>query len=149
MNGLSAAHSGMRWIVLILILAAIFNAVAAKKSGKYEKKDKMLNLFAMVFLHIQLLIGLILYFSSLSTGAGKVSFGEGWMKNASTRFYGMEHVLLMLIAIVLITIGRKKAEKASLAANKHAAIVKFYVIGLILILIGIPWPFRDLGGSWF
>ncbi len=144
MKGLIAAHSGMRWIVLILILAAIFNAIAAKKSGKYEKKDKMLNLFAMVFLHIQLLLGIVLYFIS-----PYVSFAEGWMKNAITRFYGMEHVLLMLIAITLITIGRKKAEKASLAANKHAAIVKFYTIGLILILVAIPWPFRDLGGSWF
>ena len=144
MNGLTAAHSGLRWIVLILILAAIFNAIAAKSSGKYEKKDKMLNLFAMVFLHIQLLLGIVLYFMS-----GKVSFAEGWMKDATTRFYGMEHVLIMLIAITLITIGRKKAEKASLAANKHAAIIKFYAIGLILILAGIPWPFRNLGGSWF
>lgn len=144
MNGLTAAHSGLRWIVLILILAAIFNAIAAKSSGKYEKKDKMLNLFAMVFLHIQLLLGIVLYFMS-----PKVTFAEGWMKNAMTRFYGMEHVLIMLIAITLVTIGRKKAEKASLAANKHAAIIKFYAIGLILILAGIPWPFRNLGGSWF
>ncbi len=144
MNGLTAAHSGLRWIVLILILAAIFNAIACKSSGKYEKKDKMLNLFAMVFLHIQLLLGIVLYFMS-----AKVTFAEGWMKNAMTRFYGMEHVLIMLIAITLITIGRKKAEKASLAANKHAAIIKFYAIGLILILAGIPWPFRNLGGSWF
>ena len=144
MTGLTAAHSGLRWIVLILILAAIFNAIACKSSGKYEKKDKMLNLFAMVFLHIQLLLGIVLYFMS-----PKVTFVEGWMKNAMTRFYGMEHVLIMLIAITLITIGRKKAEKASLAANKHAAIIKFYAIGLILILAGIPWPFRNLGGSWF
>ncbi len=144
MNGLTAAHSGMRWIVLILIIAAIFNAIAAKKSGKYEKKDKMLNLFAMVFLHIQLLVGIVLYFMST-----KVTFFEGWMKEAIPRFYGMEHVLLMLIAITLVTIGRKKAEKASLAENKHAAIIKFYAIGLILILAAIPWPFRDLGGSWF
>lgn len=144
MKGLIAAHSGMRWIVLILILAAIFNAIAAKRSGKYEKKDKMLNLFAMVFLHIQLLLGIVLYFMS-----DKVTFAAGWMKNAITRFYGMEHILIMLIAVTLITIGRKKAEKASLAANKHGAIIKFYIIGLILILAGIPWPFRDLGGSWF
>ena len=143
MKGLIAAHSGMRWIVLILILAAIFNAIAAKSSGKYEKKDKMLNLFAMVFLHIQLLIGIILYFNS-----GKVSFAEGWMKNASTRFYGMEHVLIMLIAIVVITVGRRKAEKVSLAAHKHAVIVKFYIIGLILIIAGIPWPFRGFGNEW-
>ena len=144
MKGLIAAHSGMRWIVLILILAAIFNAIAAKRSGKYEKKDKMLNLFAMVFLHIQLLLGIVLYFMS-----DKVTFAAGWMKNAITRFCGMEHILIMLIAVTLITIGRKKAEKASLAANKHGAIIKFYIIGLILILAGIPWPFRDLGGSWF
>lgn len=144
MKGLIAAHSGMRWIILILLIVAIVNAVVSKNSGKYEKKDKMLNLFTMISLHTQLLIGLILYFVS-----PKVAFVSGWMKNAYLRFFGMEHFLLMLIAIVLITIGRKKAEKETVIAKKHSKIVTFYLIGLILILAGIPWPFRFPGIGWF
>lgn len=144
MNILIHAHSGLRWVALILIIFAIVNAISRKGVALYEKKDKMLNLFAMISLHTQLLIGLILYFNS-----GKVSFTSGWMKNATTRFYGMEHVLIMIVAIVVITIGRKKAEKAEAPFTKHQLISKWYIIGLILLLAGIPWPFRNLGAAWF
>ena len=71
------AHSGLRWLVLGLLIYAIYNAFVDKRS--YEKKDKMINLFAMISLHIQLLLGLILYYTS-----GNVSFEEGWMKNPIT-----------------------------------------------------------------
>lgn len=105
----------------------------------------MIYLFSMVFLHIQLLIGLVLYFIS-----DKVSFASGWMKEPLYRFYGMEHFLGMVIAIVLVTIGRKKAEKASEPVKKHKIIRVYYVIGLIIVLASIPWPFREaLVGKWF
>jgi uncharacterized membrane protein YozB (DUF420 family) len=144
MEILVRSHSGLRYIVLLLLLFAIFNAVTSKGKNSYEKKDKMINLFAMVFLHIQLLLGLILYFFG-----NKVQFIEGWMKMAPLRFYGMEHILLMLIAIVLVTIGRRKAEKETNPRKKHGKIVVWYTIGLILILVSIPWPFRNLGAGWF
>jgi uncharacterized membrane protein len=147
MEILVKSHSGLRWIVLILLLAAIFNAVSAMNKGTYEKKDKMLNLFTMISLHTQLLLGLILYFVNHNH---RINFTAGWMKDAMNRFYGMEHVLLMLIAIVLVTIGRKKAEKATDTKAKHKKIAVFYTIALVLILAAIPWPFRTaLGGSWF
>lgn len=144
MEILKYAHSGLRWVALLLLIVAIFNALSSKGKGKYEKKDKMLNLFAMIVLHIQLLLGLILYFTS-----PKVQFIEGWMKVKQLRFYGMEHLLIMIIAIAVITIGRKKAENASNVAIKHGTIMKWFTIGLILILAGIPWPFRNLGAGWF
>jgi uncharacterized membrane protein YfcA len=143
-NGLLHAHSGLRWVALILIVAAIFNALSKRKSSTYEKKDRMLNLFSMVSLHVQLLIGLVLYFMS-----PKVSFDAGWMANKITRFFGMEHFLLMVLAIVVITIGRRKAENAAEASQKHQLILKWFVIGLVLILAGIPWPFRGMGSGWF
>lgn len=149
-SGLVHAHSGLRWVALILLLFAIFNAAKSQSSGKYEKKDKMINLFAMVFLHVQLLIGLGLYFIS-----PKVQFVEGWMSSdvagGMFRFYGLEHILLMIIAIAVVTLGRSKAEKKLKGTrDKHRRILISYTLGLILILISIPWPFRAaLGGSWF
>ncbi len=138
-------HSGLRWVALVLIVGAIINSMLSKSRNTYEKKDKLLNLFAMISLHLQLTIGLILYFVS-----DKVQFSAGWMKNTLLRFYGMEHVLLMLLAIIIVTIGRRKAENASEAAQKHGKIMVWYAIGLLLILAGIPWPFRaTLGGGWF
>lgn len=146
MNFLVHAHSGLRWIALILLVAAIINAGLKLKSGGYLKKDKMLNLFAMVVLHVQFLIGLALYFMS-----GRVNMGEGWMKNPMFRFFGMEHFIGMLLAIVLITIGRRKAENATNDSKKHRTVLVWYLIGFILILAFIPWPFRQNLGieSWF
>ena len=142
MEILVRAHSGLRWVVLGLLVYAIFNAL--RKKDFYAKSDRLVNMFTMVSLHIQLVIGLILYFTS-----AKVSFVEGWMKNQLLRFYGMEHILLMIIAIVLVTIGHAKAKRASEPSKKHKTILLFYAIGLILIIASIPWPFRQLGAGWF
>lgn len=138
------AHSGIRWIVLILLVVAIFNALSNKNKNLYEKKDRLINLFTMVFFHIQILLGFGLYFTS-----GKVNFQEGWMKIAAFRFFGLEHVLIMAIAMALITIGHSKSKKADTPALKNKAIITFYSITLLLVLAGIPWPFRNLGAGWF
>jgi 4-hydroxybenzoate polyprenyltransferase len=140
---LTHAHSGLRWVALILLLLAIVNAFTSKE---YDKKHRLINLFAMVSLHTQLLIGLIQYFGTST----KVQFIEGWMKNPLLRFYGMEHILLMIIAIALVTIGHSKSKKGTTPEEKFKPIKLWYVIGLLLILAAIPWPFRDaLGGGWF
>ena len=141
-EALKSAHSGLRWVALILILWAIYNAFTSKE---FNKREKLVNLFSMVILHLQLIMGLILYFIS-----PKVKFFEGWMKDAVYRFYGMEHLAGMLIAVVLITIGYSKSKRAKTAAEKFKPIKIFYLIGLIIILASIPWPFRaNLGGAWF
>ncbi len=142
---LAHTHSGLRWVALLLLLYAIINAARSLSSGRYEKKDKMINLFAMVFLHIQLLLGIVLMFVS-----AKVNFAQGWMKVDLYRFFGMEHLLGMTIAIALVTIGRSKAEKKRKGTrDKHKQILVTYTIALIIILAMIPWPFREaLGGRW-
>ncbi|RYM35912.1 cytochrome B [Brumimicrobium glaciale] len=145
MKGLVAAHSGLRYIVLALMVIAIFNAIANLKSNKYEKKDKMINLFAMIFIHIQLLLGLVLYFIS-----PKVQFVKETMSEPILRFYTVEHILLMVLAIIFITLGRKKAEKQAEPAKRHKMILRYYGLGLIIIFIAIPWPFiYDVGAGYF
>jgi len=145
-NGIVHAHSGLRWVVLILLIAAIINAAKSQSSGKYLKKDKMLNLFTMIFLHIQLLIGLGLYFTS-----DKVQFISGMMGDTFLRFFAVEHIFGMLVAITLVTVGRSKAEKKLKGSrDKHRKIMKTYLFALIIILATIPWPFREaLGSAWF
>jgi len=139
---LKHTHSGLRWVALILILLAIYNSITAKE---FNKREKLINLFSMVSLHTQLILGLILYFIS-----DKVKFFDGWMKEASYRFYGMEHLAGMVIALALITFGYVKSKKGTTPAEIYKPIKLFYVIGLIIILASIPWPFRvNLGGAWF
>lgn len=142
---LSKAHSGWRWIVLVLLVAAIVKMHMGWKGKKaFTTGDKKLALLAMIAFHIQFLFGWILYFLS-----GKVQFIEGWMKNEVFRFYGMEHVLMMTIAMVLITMGYSKSKKKDSDVAKFKVIAVFYTIAFVLILASIPWPFRAaLGGSW-
>jgi len=139
---LKHAHSGLRWVSLILIIAAIFNAVSSKRKGEYTPKHKKLNLFAMMFMHIQVLIGLGLFFISPK--------GMAATDPDIKRFFMMEHLTMMVIATIILTIGRKKAEKAVAPIVKHKKIIVWYTIALILIIASIPWPFRtSLGGQWF
>ena len=142
---LTNTHSGLRWIALFLLVFAVYNAFTKRKSGEFSKQDKMVNLFAMVTLHVQLLIGLALYFTSEN-----ISFESGWMKVEKFRFYGMEHFAGMLIAIILVTIGYSKAKRSEDSSKKHKSTFVYYGLGLLLILLFIPWPFRTaLGGAWF
>jgi len=136
--GLLHTHSILRYAVLILILIAIFNAFTAGNKP-YTENNRKLNLFAMISAHVQLLIGLVLYFISPA-----VNFSN--MSNPITRYWNVEHISIMIIALVLITIGHSKSKKALNAKAKHKAIAVFYTIGLVVILVGIfmmkdrnPW----------
>ncbi|GAA4406201.1 cytochrome B [Nibrella viscosa] len=142
-NILVHAHSGLRWLLLILLLAAIAVAFSKWRSrDEYAASDNKLYVFAMVLTHIQLLIGLILYFLS-----PKVDFGM--MSEKIYRFYTAEHTVGMLIAIALITVGRVRSRKAANAVDKHRHVFVFYGLGLLVILLSIPWPFRIPGAGWF
>lgn len=139
------AHSGLRWLVLVFLILAIVNA-ARKQSRQtaYGASDKRVSLLALIFTHVQLILGLILYFIS-----PKVVFSAETMGNTMLRFYTVEHITIMLLAIALITIGYSRAKRQSTDAQKFKTTFRFYLIGLILILISIPWPFRNLGAGWF
>ncbi|UII29141.1 cytochrome B [Fulvivirga maritima] len=139
------AHSGLRWLVLISILYAIINSIGKTKGTvPYTGKDKKAALFALIFTHIQLVVGVILYFIS-----PKVIFSGSSMGEPALRFYLVEHSVMMVIAIALITIGYSKAKRLTDDGKKFKTILTFYAIGLLIMLISIPWPFRHLGGSWF
>jgi membrane protein DedA with SNARE-associated domain len=144
-QGLLHAHSGLRWIVLVLIIWALYKATTGWVGKKeYEKSDRLSALLALIFTHIQLLIGFGLYFIS-----PKVSFEDGVMENAVIRFFTVEHMSMMIIAIALITIGFSTAKRMEDAVAKHKRVAIMYGIGLAIILASIPWPFRGLGAGWF
>jgi hypothetical protein len=137
-------HSGFRWILLVTLIWAIIR-VASKLSGNHSftDKDKKMPLFAFISCHIQLLVGLILYFIS-----PKVVFSAEAMKNATSRFFLVEHTTTMLLAIIIISVGYIMAKKVAPAKKAFSRIFWAYLIGLILILAGIPWPFMGYGTGW-
>lgn len=143
-NMLVRSHSGLRYLVLFFLLAAIFTAWQSWSKKEAYPQGKM-PLLGLIFTHIQLLLGLALYFIS-----PKVQHVSGVMKDTMLRFYTVEHISLMLIAIVLITMGYSKAKRKAPAAEGHKTLFTYYLIGLILILVSIPWPFREaLGAAWY
>ncbi len=139
-TGLLHLHNLLRWVILLLLLIAIFQSFS--KSAGLRKT----SLFLLIATHIQFLIGL---YQWLVGGFGyKVikenGFGEV-MKNSVQRFWAVEHITGMLIAAILITIGRGKVKIGSYSAASW-----LYLVALILILAAVPWPFReDIGRPWF
>jgi len=92
-----------------------------------------------------MLVGLILYgLLSPITWAAFSNMGAA-MKDPTLRFYAVEHVVMMVIAIALVHIGRTRVQKATSDAAKHRTAAIFFGLALILILAGIPWPFREVG----
>jgi hypothetical protein len=144
-NGLLHAHSGLRWILLVLIVWAIIKAVSGWTGQKdYQKSDRLSALLALIFTHIQLLIGLVLYFIS-----PKVSFESGVMESSVLRFYTVEHITMMVVAIALITFGFSSAKRMEASLAKHKRVAITYGIALLIMIASIPWPFRGLGSGWF
>ncbi len=142
---LKHAHSGWRWIVLATLIAAIIHALVNWRSGKmYNFKDRKPALYALIASHIQLVVGLILYFFS-----PMVQFSSNTMSNSLLRFYTVEHLMVMIIGVVLITIGFAKAKRKLDTNQGYKTIFIYYLIALILILSRIPWPFQDYAAGWF
>ena len=146
------AHSGLRWIVLVLLIAAIAKSIGALSSKRgFTDGDKKIALFALIVTHLQLVIGLVLYFISPLIKGAMYDMGAA-MKSNVLRFWAVEHLSLMILAIILITIGYSSSKRAKTDLKKFKRLAVFYTIGLVLILVSIPWPFREeigAGREWF
>ncbi|MNS03893.1 hypothetical protein D3C72_352390 [compost metagenome] len=128
-------HSGWAYLALLLLVIAVANSFIGTTSKKdFTSKDRKIALFALIGTHTQLLIGFVLYFVS---PLGLASLGQ--MKDAALRLTSLEHPLLNVIAIVLITIGWSKHKKAVSNESKFKSIAVFYGLGLVFILSRIPW----------
>ena len=126
-------HSGLRFIVVILLLWAIIQSLAGWLGKKtYTEGNRKANLFAMISAHTQLLFGIVLYFLS-----PLVQFGANTMKDATTRYWTVEHISMMIIALVLITIGHAKSKRANTPVAKHKAIAIFYIIAVIIVVVAL------------
>ena len=137
-NLLQSLHSWWAYLAVLVLIIAVVNSLMGYTSKRYfESKDLRISLFALIFTHIQLVLGLLVYFVS---PLGFESLGE--MKNADLRLTSLEHPLINIIAIAFITIGWSKHKKAE-GTLKFRKILFFYGIGLLLILSRIPWK------TWF
>ncbi len=134
-NFIQKFHSSWAYLAILVLVIAVVNSFIGKGSNKeFTAQDRKIALFALIGTHIQLLVGLALYFVS---PLGSAVFGQ--MKEASLRLTSLEHPLVNIIAIVLITVGWSKHKKADSSEAKFKSIAVFYALGLVLILSRIPW----------
>ncbi len=139
-NTVQTLHSYWAYLVLLILILATFNALI-KFFGKkeYHAKDFRLSLFTLIVMHIQLLIGIVLFFVSdylsliSEMGMGSI------MKNSSLRSNIIEHPITMILVVILITIGYSKHKKKLTSTAKFKTITIFYTLSLLLVLAKIPW----------
>ncbi len=137
-SAIKPLHSFLPYLLIAALLASVLVFVAKRFGGRnFKKADKLLALITLILAHVQLLVGLVLYFVSPLVKAALES-GEV-MKNATHRLYAVEHISVMILAIIFITIGYSKAKRKTEAAAKFQTLWIFYAIGLVLVLSRIPW----------
>ncbi|MBC9794420.1 hypothetical protein [Sinomicrobium weinanense] len=141
MGIIQTLHSYWAYLTLLMLIIAVINAIIGYFSSKpfIIGKDLRISLFALIFTHIQLLLGIILYFVSERFSLwGELGVG-GVMKSDMVRLLLVEHPITNILAIILITIGWSKHKKVESAKGKFGKIAFFYTLGLILLLSRIPW----------
>ena len=134
-------HSYWAYLVVLVVGIAVINAMLALVSKReYKPKDFRLALFALIVTHIQLLIGMVLFFVSPNGFQAIKNQGMGnVMKDDNLRLLAVEHPTVMLLVVVLITIGYSKHKKKLVSTPKFVKLTVFYTLGFVLLLSRVPW----------
>lgn len=135
-------HDLTRWLVLLFAIWTVFTALSGMMSGgAYSKGANLSNLLFMIMMDIQIVFGFLLYFNN--GWFDKLKRLGVYMKDSNQRFFTLEHWLLMLIAWILVHAGRTAVKRADTPKAKYKKSLIYFGIALLLILISIPWPFRE------
>lgn len=139
-TGFLHLHDALRWLLLLSLVVTLVKYLAGWFGNQpWKKVDNMLGIVFTSLMDLQLLVGAVLYFFlSPITKMALSDFGAA-MKNADLRFYAVEHLSMMLIAVVLVHIGRAKSKKAVTDTGKFRIASIFFLIALVLIVAAIPW----------
>lgn len=139
-TGFLHLHDGLRWLLLLAFLMTLIKYISGWLGNhSWKKVDHTLGIVLTALADLQLLTGLVLYF--FLSPVTKIAFSDfgGAMKNPDLRFYAVEHLTMMLIAIILVHVGRAKSKKAVFDQSKFKLGAIFFLIALVVVLAGIPW----------
>ena len=133
-------HSYWAYLVVLLLFIAVINAlIGLTKNKNFSDKDLRISLFTLIVIHIQLILGFVVYYVSPYYESMREMGMGATMKDAGVRLYTVEHPLMMILAIILITIGFSKHKKQTTDKGKFKTITIFYGLGLLFVLSRIPW----------
>ena len=133
--GLLHTHSDLRYLILALLLFTFLKALLGWISkADYKSTDNRLAFWTMLLVHLQIVVGFVLYFLSPKVGLANLADS---MKDTSTRYYTVEHISLMLLVALLISLGRVFSKKKTLSVQKHKTISIYYGMSLVIILLTV------------
>lgn len=137
-------HSWVRWAVVASILLTLLASLSGWLTNRpYTKTDARLRVLATSFSHLQLMLGFVLYFKSPIATYFRQNPGDA-LASPEFTFFGLIHLLMMLIAVVVLTIGSSLGKRATTDAQKHRLVALYFLAGALLIFVAIPWPFSPL-----
>ncbi|MEZ0005141.1 hypothetical protein ABH942_000484 [Flavobacterium sp. 28YEA47A] len=138
---LTFLHSTLRWFVLISLIISLYKAYRGySQKTAFTKTDNAIRHWTATIAHLQLMVGITLYFQSPIIKYFLKNFSTA-KENFDLLFFGLIHSTLMLIAVIVITIGSAMAKRKTVDNEKFKTILIWYGLALLLILIAIPWPF--------
>lgn len=139
-TGFLHLHDTLRWLLLLSLVTTLVKYLIGWLGNQpWKKTDNLMGIIFTSLMDLQLLVGLVLYFFlSPITKFAFSDFGAA-MKDTELRFYAVEHFLMMLIAVILVHIGRAKSKKAATDAGKFKIATLFYGFALVVMLVAIPW----------
>ena len=148
LTGILHIHSILRYILLIFLVISIFKSFSGWFGKKqYLPRDTKCAFFTLISGQPPLVFGSLLYFVSPNVKAGLTDMGAA-MRDPGLRFWTVEHISMMLIAIVLITLGYSLAKRGKDDEAKHKRIAIFFLLALIVIFLAIPWPWSAVSRGW-
>ena len=142
-------HSVLRWLVVIAGLIAIVRAFSGWLGKKeWSAFDERLGIAFTSIFDLQVLVGLILYFflSPITTAALR-NFGAA-MGNSGFRFFSVEHILMMLVAMGVAHVGRSMSKKAVGSRAKFMRAALWFTLSFVILFFAIPWPFMAVARPW-
>lgn len=137
-------HSFFRWLVVLSLLYAIYRGLSGWISKRsFTLTDDRVRHITTTIAHIQLALGYVLYFNSPLVAWFRGNYHEA-IKQFDYLFFGLLHVILMTIAVIVVTIGSSSAKRSVNNQDKFRIMTLLFVLGLLIIFIAIPWPFSPL-----
>jgi hypothetical protein len=144
LTGLLHTHSLLRYFILIALIVVIVNSLIGMMNKKpFGKWDDKFSLYLLIFTHMQFVVGIILYFMNFSQNR-LVQFNASTMKEPGLRYWSVEHLLGMLVAIVLITVARATSKRFPDDVAKHKRLFIFNLVALAVIVVTISIGDRGL-----
>lgn len=131
-------HNLFRWLVLLSAFWVLFTSVRGLRSLSYSPSDQTAGRVFVSTMDIQLLLGILLYWISPLIRSAMTNFGAA-MQTSQTRFFLVEHVLLMIVAVALAHIGSVRIRRTPTAPAKHRQALIWYGLSLLVVLLAIPW----------